>query len=67
MVSDSKRKANAKYDKAHCKGVYLKLNNETDKDILEKLASVPNVQGYIKQLIRQDIGSVPVSESVEEA
>ena len=52
----------AKYDSIHCTGVYLKLNLSTDKDILEKLASVPNRQGYIKQLIRDDIGrtySVP--------
>ena len=62
MTSDSKLKAIAKYDKAHCTGVYLKLNNETDKDILEKLSSVPNRQGYIKQLIRNDISSVPNSE-----
>ena len=64
MVRESKRKANAKYDKSHCTGVYLKLNNKTDNDILEKLSSVPNMQGYIKQLIRQDIGPVPVSDSV---
>ena len=45
----------AKYDKAHCTGLYLKLNNGTDSDILEKLSSVPNRQGYIKDLIRADI------------
>lgn len=62
MVIESKKKANARYDKTHTKGVYLKLNQKTDSDILEKLASVPNTQGYIKQLIRQDIaGSVPDS------
>lgn len=44
-----------KYDKAHCKPVYLKLNIRTDADIIEKLASVPNKQGYIKQLIRRDL------------
>ena len=54
-VRESKVKANAKYDKTHTKGVYLKLNNSTDSDILEKLSSVPNTQGYIKQLIRQDL------------
>jgi hypothetical protein len=44
-----------RYDKTHCKGVYLKLNLRTDADIIEKLASVPNKQGYIKQLIRRDL------------
>ena len=60
MATESKRKANAKYDREHTTGVFLKLNKETDKDILEKLSSVPNRQGYIKDLIREDIGSVPV-------
>lgn len=45
----------AKYDNAHCTGIYLKFNQGTDSDILEKLASVANRQGYIKQLIREDI------------
>lgn len=54
--------SHAKYDAENTTGVYLKLNLKTDSDILEKLSSVPNRQGYIKQLIRQDIaGSVPVS------
>ena len=67
MASASKIRANAKYDSTHCTGVYLKLNLSTDKDILEKLSSVPNRQGYIKALIRKDIGSVPVFDSVPES
>ena len=50
----------AKYDSVHCTGLYLKLNLKTDSDILEKLSSVPNRQGYIKSLIRQDIGTCSV-------
>lgn len=62
MATAAQIRANEKYDKAHTTGVYLKLNKETDKDILEYLASVPNRQGYIKQLIRDDIAkSVPDS------
>lgn len=45
----------ARYDKKHTKGVYLKLNKETDKDILKKLNEVDNKQGYIKSLIRKDM------------
>jgi hypothetical protein len=73
MASASQIRANAKYDSTHCTGLYLKLNKETDKDILEKLSSVPNRQGYIKSLIRQDLSrtcsvpkqtdSVPVSSN----
>lgn len=46
-----------KYDKAHTKGLYLKLNKETDKDILAHLDKQENKQGYIKKLIREDIGA----------
>lgn len=55
MTSKSQLRAIAKYDKTHTKGVYLKLNINTDKDILKKLENVENVQGYIKSLIRTDI------------
>ena len=43
------------YDSKHCRFYGLKLNLETDSDIIGKLASVDNMQGYIKQLIRDDI------------
>ena len=45
----------AKYNKTHCKMISLKFHNENDADILEKLSSVPNIQGYIKQAIRESI------------
>lgn len=35
----------------------LKLNIKTDKKIIEKLNSVPNKQGYIKNLIKNDINN----------
>ena len=35
----------------------LKLNKKTDKEIIEKLKSVPNKQGYIKNLIKNDINN----------
>ena len=54
-ATEAQRRSNAKYDKANTKGVYLKLNIKTDKDILDKLATVPAAQTYIKELIRKDI------------
>ena len=33
----------------------LKLNNKTDRDLIEKLKQQESMQGYIKDLIRQDI------------
>jgi hypothetical protein len=55
MVTDAQKRAAAKYDKSHTKGVYIKLNKTTDADILERLQEAGNVQGYIKELIRKDI------------
>ena len=55
MATESQRKANRKYDKNNTKQLMLKLNLKTDKDILDKLNSVGNKQGYIKKLIRNDI------------
>lgn len=43
------------WDNANTYPVRLKLNRHTDADIIEKLDSVDNKQGYIKDLIRQDI------------
>ena len=44
-----------KYDKENTKRVYIKLNKNTDSDILAYLDSKPNKQGYIKELIRKDM------------
>lgn len=54
-VSDAQLKAQAKYDKEHTVGFYVKLNKVSDADVIEKLKTVENRQGYIKELIRNDI------------
>lgn len=54
-TSQAQKKASKKYDKANTKQIKLKLNINTDKDILDKLSSIDNIQGYIKNLIRSDI------------
>ena len=53
--NEAKRRAKAKYDKANTKGLYLKLNITTDADIIAHLSAVGNVQGYIKNLIRDNM------------
>ena len=53
--NEARAKANMKYEKNNIRRVLIKLNINTDADILEKLGSVMNKQGYIKQLIRKDI------------
>jgi hypothetical protein len=42
-------------DKKNCKVYAIKLTRSTDADIIEKLDSVENRQGYIKELIRRDL------------
>ena len=56
-MTESQKKAQAVYDKAHTQAVMLKLNKTTDADILEKLQQTENKQGYIKGLIRKDLRS----------
>ena len=45
----------AEYDKANTKGLYIKLNKNTDADIIEYLNGIGNKQGLIKSLIRSEI------------
>lgn len=53
-MKESQKRAQAKYDKTHTVGVYLKLNLQTDADILRRLKE-KGTQPYIKRLIREDI------------
>lgn len=55
MATKALLKAIDKYDKAHTRQFKLKLNIKTDADVIERLEAVDNVQGYIKELIRNDI------------
>ena len=50
--------ARDKWDKNNTKQVKFKFNLRTDADILNHLQAQPNIQGYIKRLIREDIASI---------
>ncbi len=54
-TSKAQIKASNKYNKDKTLTVCLRLNKETDKDIIESLESVNSKQGYIKDLIRRDL------------
>ena len=54
-VSKAQLKAQKKYDAENTKAYYIKLNKKSDADVIEKLDTVDNRQGYIKRLIRDDI------------
>lgn len=60
MSTEAQKRATAKYDKANTVQVHLKLNVNTDADILavlEQVADMPGgKQGFIKALIRKEIG-----------
>ena len=55
MTSDAQKRATEKYDAANTVQFHLKLNINTDQDIIDKLNSVESKQGYIKYLIREDL------------
>ena len=57
--------AQAKYDALHRRYYGFRLHNEIDKDVIDKLASVPSMQGYIKQLIRDDIARTEKHKEIE--
>ncbi len=56
-LTEAKRRAIKKYDAKTTRQIHLKLNINTDADILEHLDQQENVQGYIKDLIRKDMRS----------
>ena len=55
MNTEAQKRARLKYDQKYAKQVPIKLNTKTDADIFCRLDEVGNKQGYIKQLIRDDI------------
>ena len=48
-------KAAYEWDRKNTTMVAMKLQNRTDKDILDLFGSLSNRQGYIKRLIRDDL------------
>ena len=55
-TTETQKKAVLKYDAANTKQYHLKLNLKEDKEIIAKLDSLENKQGYIKALIKADLG-----------
>lgn len=65
MADKRHQEAVRRYDKLHTKPIYLKLNLKTDADILHQLEKVGNKQGYIKSLIRKDVGDAETGQCGE--
>lgn len=53
--SEAQARAKEKYDAKTARQILLRLNNKTDADILRYLEGKGNKQGYIKELIRNDL------------
>lgn len=55
MRTDAKRKSENRWQKENITRVVLKLYKNTDADLIEYLGDMENRNGYIKQLIRDDM------------
>lgn len=55
MSTEAAKKASKKYDQNNTKMLSVKLNKNTDQEILEHMEHIQNKQQYIKNLIRSDI------------
>lgn len=63
MATEAQLKAIRKYDDNNTLQIHLKLNKKNDKDIIQRLESAGNKQGYIKELIRRDIERINDEQS----
>lgn len=59
MATDAHRAANARYDRRNTRQIKLKLNTNTDADVLAWLDAQPNKQGAVRDLIRREIAEGP--------
>ena len=65
MSTEAQKRASSKYEKLHTTQISLKLNKKTDADVICKLDSVENKQGYVKTLIREDIKRDELDKALE--
>ena len=58
MATEAQKRATAKYNRTHSKYISLKFNmtDEKDRKIYEYLSGIPSRQGYMKQLVLEDMG-----------
>lgn len=55
-MGNARTKAANTWARKNTRQIIMKLHTRNDADILERLDACENKQGYIKQLIRADIG-----------
>lgn len=54
-VTEARKQYVESWQRENLRRVVIKLNKRTDADIIEHLNKQKNVQGYIKQVIREAI------------
>ena len=54
-MTEAQKRASAKYDKANTRVFTIKLNYKTDADLISRLESCKNIQGYIKDVLVKDM------------
>ena len=54
-MTEAQRRAHVAYQRRSYVQIAVKLNKNTDADIIEKLDSVPSKLAYIKACIRKDM------------
>lgn len=52
-MTEAQRKASRKYDKEKTRIFTIKLNYNTDADLINLLESRTNIQGFIKELLNE--------------
>ena len=48
-----------RYEKENIRQIRFKINRKTEPELLEWIENKENIQGYIKQLIREDMENQP--------
>lgn len=55
MTTEAAKAAKARYDSKTARYFSLKLNRNTDKELIEHLERQESIQAYIKKLIQEDM------------
>lgn len=55
MATESQKAAQAKYNAKTAKYYSMKLNRNTDRELIEYLEKQGSIQTYLKRLIREDM------------
>lgn len=56
-MTEAHKRAVGKYFKKNIRQVVIKLNKATDKDLIDYIDSLDNIQGTIKNILRKEIKS----------